>query len=670
MCFPSIFLNAQSDTDQFITLEKFIENNDVAGDYHELEDQLLRFRQKNNLNKCSSMELMSYKILKSNQVAAILNHKIEFGDFVSILELQTINEISLEEIKLLAQWFTTNEMFMDSKKLWEQITSAKKDVIVSISTNRPTSEAYQTRDSTDFAKYPGSPLSLKCRFRGNYNQKIIYGVNAEKDEGESFLNKKDKRGFDYYSFHLFFNRKTLVKKLAIGDFQAGFGQGLTLGSGMGFGKSAMVLNVKRVNQGLGPYRAFNENGFLRGIGVTIGNNKLENSLIFSRNKIDANVELAQIEGEKKLQIRTLVNDGFHRTELEMSKKDMLVEYLLAHNLNYSIKHLHVGLTNVLGKYDLAFSVSKDIYNRYNFSGNRYFKTGFYLDYYFKNINFFSETTISSNAKPGYVAGVFVSLAKSIDFVLLNRNYSKSFLKLKTNAFSESSEPNNERGTYLGLIYKPNRKVSFSSYFDKYTSPWYSYYVDGMGRGSDFLSEIHFQSSKSSLIYIRFKQKLEIKNTINGHHNSLLWTEKRNFRIHVEFMAASFLKVKSRLEFSDFTNTINQSSLGNLLFLDFIFKKNLAPVSLTLRSTWFNIDNYNSRIYAVENDVMYSWSVPAFSGVGSKYYGILKYKYQKNVSIQIRYAFTHYMDRKVIGTGNNTINSDKLHEINMLISCGF
>jgi hypothetical protein len=86
--------------------------------------------------------------------------------------------------------------------------------------------------------------------------------------------------------------------------------------------------------------------------------------------------------------------------------------------------------------------------------------------------------------------------------------------------------------------------------------------------------------------------------------------------------------------------------------------------------WFNTDNYDTRIYAVENDVMYSWSVPAFNGVGSKFYSVLKYKVKKNISLQMRYANTQYLDREVIGSGNNSILSSKLHEINLLISCGF
>lgn len=670
VCFQLNIAIAQSDTDQFNTIEKLIENSDLAGDYNELEDQMSRFRIKRNLNQCSALDFLALKFLSPNQVAAILNHKYEFGDFVSILELQTIDVISLDEIRHLSQWFSIEDKIPDPKKIWKQITGSERQFVVTSSTNMPRSLAYHIADSNDKVTYSGSPISCRIRFRSNYNQKFIYGFNAEKDEGESVLKSSDKKGFDFYSAHVFLNGKALVKKIAIGDFQVGFGQGLTLGSGMGFGKSAMVLNVKRVNQGLRPYRAFDENDFLRGMGITLGNRKFENSFIFSRKRIDANLDLNESNGELGNMVRSLVNDGLHRTDLEKSKKDVLNETILAHNLNYSNKHLHLGLTSFFGKYDINFMQSNELYKRYEFSEKQFLKTGFYMDYYFKNVNFFSELCLSKLSKPGYVAGVFVSLAKSIDFVLVNRYYPKSFLIFKTNSFSESSKPINEHGTYLGLTYKPNRKVSVSSYFDRFVSPWYSFYVDGISRGNDFLTEFHFQPSKSSLIYFRYRQKLETKNSASELYNSLLWTQKRSFRIHIEFMATSFLKIKSRLEFANFNNTHKHLSAGNLLFVDLIYKKNLSPFSLTLRMAWFNTDNYDTRIYAVENDVMYSWSVPAFNGVGSKFYSVIKYKIKKNISLQMRYSNTQYLDREVIGSGNNSILSNKLHEINFLISCGF
>ena len=54
-----------------------------------------------------------------------------------------------------------------------------------------------------------------------------------------------------------------IKAIAIGDFQASLGQGLTIWSGFGFGKSATVLNTKRQAIPIRAYTSVNENAFFR-----------------------------------------------------------------------------------------------------------------------------------------------------------------------------------------------------------------------------------------------------------------------------------------------------------------------------------------------------------------------------------------------------------------------
>ena len=60
-----------------------------------------------------------------------------------------------------------------------------------------------------------------------------------------------------------------LQKWVIGDFNITLGQGLTIGSGLAFGKSAMVLNLKRNYSGIRPYRSVNENEFMRGTAITL-----------------------------------------------------------------------------------------------------------------------------------------------------------------------------------------------------------------------------------------------------------------------------------------------------------------------------------------------------------------------------------------------------------------
>ena len=662
--------NAQSDDEQLKKLEKYIENTYQTVDYNDLADQI-NYNEINklNLNKATAFELLSLNILTPSQVRAIIKHRMEFGAFVSVLELQTIDEIRPETLSKLLPILTVEASHLDLTKLKQQIKNAQKDIISLTSTSRPMSKGYETitKDSSHY--YPGSPYRYQLRFRANYNNSVQYGFNAEKDEGEDFFIRSNRKGFDYYSAHFFVSKQGILRKIALGDFQASFGQGLTLSSGLGFGKSALVMNVKRFNSGLRPYRSFNENEFLRGAGVIYGYKNFESTTFISRHKIDASTDTLNSETGLETISKSFITDGYHRTTAEISKEKSAIKTLAGQNITYKGKSLMLGLTGVFNAFDKSLTLDDKIYNRYYYSGKQYFKTGFNWDYYFKNINFFGEVTTGTNHANGYISGAFISLANTIDLVIASRYYSKKFIWYNTNAFSENSNPNNEQGTYIGFNIKPSKKLLISGFVDSYKLPWYSFYADGRGKGIDYLTELNFKPNKSSMFYVRLRTKQELMNSDLANYNGLNWYEKTNLRFHSEFKISSTVSLKMRLEFSKYVTPEKITYTGNLMYLDFIYRQFNSPFSFTSRAAFFNVSDFNARIYAVENDVLYNWSVPGFSGSGSKFYALAKYKY-KNMFVQCRYAFTTYYDRKTIGSAYSTVNSNNLHEINLLISYGF
>src|SRR5690606_16535788 len=117
--------------------------------------------------------------------------------------------------------------------------------------------------------YLGSPYKLYSRYRFRYRHQISLGVTMEKDEGEEFFQGSQPQGFDFYSAHFFLRDMGRLKALALGDYQAQFGQGLVFWNGLGFGgKSSFTMNVKRNATGLMPYTSVNENLFMRGAAAT------------------------------------------------------------------------------------------------------------------------------------------------------------------------------------------------------------------------------------------------------------------------------------------------------------------------------------------------------------------------------------------------------------------
>jgi len=89
---------------------------------------------------------------------------------------------------------------------------------------------------------------------------------------------------------------------------------------------------------------------------------------------------------------------------------------------------------------------------------------------------------------------------------------------------------------------------------------------------------------------------------------------------------------------------------------------LKPFAAVLRLQYFEADDYNSRIYAYENDVMYSYSIPVFYDKGIRYYINFNYDWSKKLSFWVRWAQSVYQDRSTVGSGLDEIRGNRRSEL--------
>jgi len=76
-------------------------------------------------------------------------------------------------------------------------------------------------------------------------------------------------------------------------------------------------------------------------------------------------------------------------------------------------------------------------------------------------------------------------------------------------------------------------------------------------------------------------------------------------------------LKSRVEWSWYSK--QSSEKGILICQDLVFLPPEKTFSMNGRLAYFHTDGYNSRLYAYENDVLYSFSIPALYGEGIRAY---------------------------------------------------
>jgi hypothetical protein len=158
-------------------------------------------------------------------------------------------------------------------------------------------------------------------------------------------------------------------------------------------------------------------------------------------------------------------------------------------------------------------------------------------------------------------------------------------------------------------------------------------------------------------------------------NYALFTDKMNqlgesnrnyYRLQFNYQAMPWLKLQSRIEITKREAPLKDKESGYLIYQGFQFLPMKQPWSLSFRYLLFDTDSYDTRLYAFEQDVPYSFSVPGFSGKGSRFYVLLNSDLTKDISLILRYSQTWYSDRNVISSGPDEINGNKKSDVKVVL----
>ncbi len=637
------------DSEPGTNLEKYVENTETNTDYTDLSDQEEKLlRNPVNLNIATEEQLLVIPQLTPRHIRALLLHRQQYGKLNSIYELQVIEGFDPElilSIKLFVHIFES----LSLSNLQEQVSlKSYQHEMALISSRRLEKSIGYTLDDSDNNAFLGSPYRNAMRYKASLGTKLSFGFNAEKDDGENW-----RQYFLSPYFQLTLPGK--LRQLLIGDFQAAFGQGLCFGSGLSFGKSPFVLNIMRRQNGLRPSRALNENEFLRGIGCTYQLSKnLDLTAFYSLKRIDATGEDSIGSG-----FTGLLNTGNYRNSPELSKKGQIKRSIIGSNLHLDLEKLQVGATFVQTHYSEQQVAGEGLYRLYGNSASMIRNFGSDYKLFHHNLLFFGEVAMNPNIRSlSLVNGMIASLDKNLDISILYRRYSKDYIPSITNAFGETQDMHNETGLYVACSFTPAKNYKINAYSDIYRFNWLRYQVDGPSQGRDMMVELQYSLRRRFSWYARYRNEQKQKNEPGVQVINRLETVKRQLlRFHLEMKVSPSLTLKSRLEQVWHQRQFGETTHGMLIFQDLqvqVHKK----VKLLARLMVFDVEDYNSRVFAFENDVMYSFSVPAFQDRGTRFYILCKYKMNKNIYLCFRFARSSYENIQGTGSGQDRINSNR------------
>lgn len=655
-------------------MERWIENSDADIDYTDLQDQLeFYLRNKIDLNKATREELQRLPMLDDPGIEAILRHRQLFGSFISIYELQSIEALDERTIYYLSYFAAVEESQGSQLSVMQMLSKGKHEVIALHENRFQRAAGYDpAREANGQTHYLGSPYRYLLRYRFNYGSHLSYGYTGEKDMGEQFFKGAQKQGFDFQSVHFVLRNRGRFKTIALGDYQANFGQGLTFGSGLAAGKSADVLRVRRNFQTIRPYRSVNENEFMRGVAVTYRLHALELTGMYSSQRISTNFRaLDSLPGADVFTSVQLT--GLHRTPAEILNRNNVRQTICGAHAKWRSSNYDVGLTGVYTQYDHRFMHGDKPYQLYQFSGKHLSNFGADYNFYIANVNFFGELSASSNGGYAGIAGIALPLHQKADLVMAYRNFAKNYQSTFTSPFSEYRDARNEEGYYTGLSLKPAPHWVFNTYFDLYRAQWLRYLTDGPSHGYDWLGELQYNPTKSTQVYLRYRHEVKqgnIPNNDAARTDELAALSKENIRFHAQYKITPSLSGKTRAEFVQYHDMLNGYQSGTLIFQDLQYTTPFKDFSVTGRVALFAVEDARARVYATESDVLYHYAVPQYAHNGLRYYVLVHYRVTRQLDVWARYAQTTYSDVQTIGSGTELVQGNVLSDLRVQARLSF
>ncbi|MCB0640960.1 MAG: helix-hairpin-helix domain-containing protein, partial [Phaeodactylibacter sp.] len=472
--------------------------------------------------------------------------------------------------------------------------------------------------------------------------------------GEAFFTGSNPQGFDFYSAHLFLrNYKEWLKALALGDYSVSFGQGLILQLGYANGKSGFTTDVARLNRTLNPYTSVNEASFFRGGAATLHFfDHLDLTVFGSVRQLDGNVvaeEDLEIDDPVEVNLSSLYNSGLHRTPSEIEDEGAVRNVTTGGSIKYKTDRWHLAANAVYDQLDISLMPRPQVYNRFYFSGNQLLNTS--LDYAVRlgNLRFFGETARSSNNAYATLNGLLIGLDRNMDLSIVQRAFDRDFQTLRGNPLAETAGVRNEQGLYLGTEIRLSKTWRLNAYMDLFKHPWLRFNIDAPTTGYEWLGRITYYQKRKLEIYAQVRNEVKYRNAVNNETkiDYTLPTQRLSTRLQFSYILSKAVELRSRLSVNSYNDgLLEQPEFGYLLYQDIIYKP-LGPLSFTARYAVFRTDSFNARLYAYENDLLYSFSIPAYFNTGTRFYLNLRYKGIRNLTLEARFAQSYFQDGNLL-----------------------
>ena len=609
-----------------------------------------------NLNSATKEELEQFPFLTNQQIENIRAYIIIHGPMKTIYELQLVEGLDKKTIELLkhfvcAQNIEGQKYFPSIRKI---LSYGEHDFLTRLDQPLYTRKGYKTA-------YLGPKQYHSFRYQYKYSSYFQVGISGEKDAGEPLFALHNKQGYDHYSYYIQLKHLGRIENFTIGTYRLNYGQGLVLGSSYLTGKGYSMMSTTYRKTDIRKYGSSDEDNYFRGIATRIKIlPELKMSAFYSHRNMDGVI--------KEEKITSIYKTGLHRTAKEADKINQFTMQMAGTNIVFAKKQLQLGLTGIYYFFNKPYAPSLSNYAKFNLKGNHFYNIG--LDYQYR-IGHFSLMGEAAKGKKGFATINKFSYRFNSDYqvMLLHRYYAEDYWAYYAKSFGESSSPQNENGWYLAAEASPFTSFRFFASIDMFSFPWWKYRISKSSQGIDAMCQATYQPHSEISMSCSYRIKRKERDVTGTSGEEIYPTRHHKLRYRLNYQSKSW-HLRTTLEYNRFVQDhvgISQGFLGTQMVSYSLLNNSLQ---FCAQGSYFNTDDYDSRIYAYEKGMLNSFYTPSFYGEGFRYSLHTRYDLNKHFMFILNFGHTIYLDRNNISSGNDLIESNKKADIQMQLRIRF
>jgi hypothetical protein len=572
------------------------------------------------INSADEAEISRLFFLSDFQVKVLADYVRTSGRILSVFEIANIPGFDRETAEMLLPLITLENrtsLSADSSK-WRS---------VSLTT-------FSFRNSNNDTAFLGGPWRVIERYRltkGSFSSVLV----AEKDPGERYFTGNPPLP-DFISANVAYNGAGIIRRVILGDYSACFGQGTNINTGISTGLSLTAPGYMSSRNEIRPYTSTDENNFFRGGAAALSYKNLGVTFFYSRKDIDASVFYAPDSSSGI--VESFYKAGTHNTPSMLKKKDTVEELAGGINAAYNFTNLWIGFTWSGNRFSLPVEAEKsdpEIY--FSFSG----KTNDVYTLTYKGllgkILMYGEMSSSGYKKYAFIQGLSFRPSDRLIINYLYRNYSGGFLSFHGKGTGSSSSAGFESEMLGNFTLEAARHLFISGGCDSRNFPWLKYRNSSPSHSLRKEIKIRYFPVEKVTLDVSYSYRLETADVpgeagIPQQENIITRSLKTAGRITLTDNLILGTVIDNK--FSG-----NSSGRGTVVLQDIYYKVHNLPLRFWFRYCLFRTDDWDTRIYTYENDLLNSFSIPALSGEGSRTYIMAELKTGDFGEVRIKYGIT-------------------------------